>query len=346
VNLERLRLVEHLRKTLEISQAHFAPNLFGKSDPAHPEGWRYLHVAGEQLKPLGSPHAAQFDELLASGGDTIAVRDEALHILSAALRDLAAEVYTLPETRPAHLLDRLDVIMTDTNEVAVLIVHCADQSEGLRYLFQNLINELRNACDNGRSQLTVNARSGARAVLDHFVGMSLKFNQVPFAGDQRGEIFMEADKLYGELPGLLERVGEEFRIMREEEKKAGRTHIINVVGDVTNSHLHAGDEVANTQTVGASLSEILDLTAQLRTAFTDLPESTCTEAIEVIDGIEQQVKSKKPSKGIIRSFLNTLQESVETGNEIAGFAEKVLPLLEKLGPYLLAFASAHTLAPR
>lgn len=71
------------------------------------------------------------------------------------------------------------------------------------------------------------------------------------------------------------------------------------------------------QNFGQNLSEILQQLAILRNEFQKLPESEKEEAIEIVDAIEVEVKSEKPSKGKIKSFLLATKDfAVKTGTEV------------------------------
>lgn len=71
------------------------------------------------------------------------------------------------------------------------------------------------------------------------------------------------------------------------------------------------------QTFGQNLSEILQQLAILRNEFQKLPETDREEAIEIVDALEFEVKSEKPSKGKIKSFLLATKDfAVKTGTEI------------------------------
>lgn len=86
--------------------------------------------------------------------------------------------------------------------------------------------------------------------------------------------------------------------------------------------------VANVnQNIGQNFSEILEQLAILKNQFQLLPSDEREEAIEVIDAIVVEVRSEKPSKGKIKSFLLTTKDfAVKTGTELA--ASTLAKLLE------------------
>ena len=70
------------------------------------------------------------------------------------------------------------------------------------------------------------------------------------------------------------------------------------------------------QNFGQNLSEILQQLAILRNEFQILPISEREEAIEIVDALEDEVKSETPSKGKIKSFLLATKDfAVKTGTE-------------------------------
>ena len=72
------------------------------------------------------------------------------------------------------------------------------------------------------------------------------------------------------------------------------------------------------QNIGQNFSEILDQLAILKNQFQNLPDDDREEAIEIIDAIEIEVQSEKPSKGKLKSFLLTTRDfAVKTGTELA-----------------------------
>lgn len=87
------------------------------------------------------------------------------------------------------------------------------------------------------------------------------------------------------------------------------------VGAVQNGN----QNIANVnQNIGQNFSEILEQLAILRNQFQNLPNDESEEAIKIIDSIEVEVQSEKPSKGKLKSFLVTTKDfAVKTGTELA-----------------------------
>jgi hypothetical protein len=60
------------------------------------------------------------------------------------------------------------------------------------------------------------------------------------------------------------------------------------------------------QNFGANTSEVLSLIRELRNTFQSLPPDQKTEAIEVIDALEEEIQSPTPRKGRIKAFLGQI----------------------------------------
>lgn len=333
IDLARLDLVEELRFNLtEAKRACPIRDVMNL-------GWGFLYQGIALLTPLRSPlgedfairrgsYSPQSEELYALG----------ISNLEQAFSELAAEVYAPPKRTGTHV-DQLECIMVDANEVVRLIIKWGNQSAFLRVLLERLFAELRQTLGTG-SRVKSSAETAVRAVLEQLIEISIKLNQSALGVPESGALFIEANRLYGELGRLLKVVTEEFRRMREDEKTAGKGDHFHIGGNVGN--LVTGNKNVTTlnQTAGATAGEILELLAQLRTAVQVLPLETRQDAIDYIDGIEVEAKAEKPSKGKLRSFLSSLKETAEAGNEVAGFGEKVIPLIEKLGPLVVALIGA------
>lgn len=72
-----------------------------------------------------------------------------------------------------------------------------------------------------------------------------------------------------------------------------------------------------TQNIGTNTMEIVKLISDLRQSFQNLPDKQKEEAIELVDGIEQEVKSDKPRKRNIKVLLESAKDfAVDTAQKI------------------------------
>jgi len=72
-----------------------------------------------------------------------------------------------------------------------------------------------------------------------------------------------------------------------------------------------------TQNVGTHTAEILKLLSDLRQSFQNLPSEQKEEATELVDGIEQEVKSDKPRLRNIKALLESAKDfAVDTVQKI------------------------------
>lgn len=304
-------------------------------------GWGYWSKAIALLTPLDAGSAEYFamhsgslrpesDELYAEG----------LRILDAVFSRLAAEVYTPPPRDGTHV-DQLESIIVDTNEVIHLAIYkWGNQSAFLRVLLERLHAQLRQTLGTG-SQITEAAEAAVRSVIRYVGDITIKLNQSALGVPESGALLIEATDLYGELGKSQKLVTGEFRIMREDEKKAGRGgDTFNIAGNV--NQLVKGDNNTNTvnQTAGASLAEVAALLRELREQVQSLPPQSRQDAIDCIEAVEVEVKAEKPSPGKIRGFLAGIREAAEAGGATAETVDKIVSLTQKVGPLLLPLASA------
>lgn len=72
-----------------------------------------------------------------------------------------------------------------------------------------------------------------------------------------------------------------------------------------------------TQYFGATAPEVVQLLSQLRQNFQSLPEGNRIEAIEVIDGIEEEIQRPQPRVGRLKSFFESATKfAMETGQQV------------------------------
>jgi len=61
------------------------------------------------------------------------------------------------------------------------------------------------------------------------------------------------------------------------------------------------------QNFGASMAEIAELISQLRSQFETLPHGPREEAIDVVDGLADELQQPAPSKGKVKAFLSQIR---------------------------------------
>jgi hypothetical protein len=80
-------------------------------------------------------------------------------------------------------------------------------------------------------------------------------------------------------------------------------HFHGAVGAVqTGSHSTAHV----TQNIGAEIADVLKLLGEVRQGFQSLPPEPRQEAVEVVDALEEEIKSPAPRKGRVRAYLGQI----------------------------------------
>jgi hypothetical protein len=82
---------------------------------------------------------------------------------------------------------------------------------------------------------------------------------------------------------------------------------------------HSSSQV--TQNFGFNTTEVLKLLEELRRGFQSLPEGEREQAIEVVDGLEEEIQSSNPRRGRIRVFLGQIGSfAANTASSVAADA--------------------------
>lgn len=84
------------------------------------------------------------------------------------------------------------------------------------------------------------------------------------------------------------------------------------------------------QNFGPSMAEVAQLIRQLRTQFEILPNGEREEAIDVVDGLSEELQRPAPSKGKVKAFLSqvgVIAQDVGSGASAGLLAEAITKVL-------------------
>jgi hypothetical protein len=101
-------------------------------------------------------------------------------------------------------------------------------------------------------------------------------------------------------------------------------HFYSTVGAVqTGSHNTATVQ----QVFGERSDKILDTIAQLRAGVATLPEKDRAEAIELIDGVDAEVKRPSPNLAVVKASLRALEATFQVAPEFIKLVTTILGLI-------------------